>query len=164
MVNDGLLAPEPGDGVGRLRQRPQLAVVVTDVDGDLLELSRTQQQVVQDPPTGVLRTGDAHQDGERRRQVDRPHADHRVTVTDARTGGHEDGVHVDVVGEVDQIREITVLAEELAERDPLRMGVEKESLRAFGEDRLGHTLMPRCAKAPVEMPESASFRRERTMV
>jgi hypothetical protein len=40
-------------------------------------------------------------------------------MTDARASGHEGGVHVDIVGEVDQIRQITVLAKELAERDPL---------------------------------------------
>src|SRR4029453_198935 len=78
------------DVVGRLRERYQLAVVVADVQaGAFLELAGTQDEVVQDPASGVLRAGDAHQSRERWRQVDRPDTGHRVAVTDARAGGHE---------------------------------------------------------------------------
>ncbi len=61
----------PADGVGRVGQRGELAVVVADVEDRDLVQPVAVQEVVQDRPAGVHRAGDAHQQRHRRRHVDR---------------------------------------------------------------------------------------------
>ena len=64
--------------------------------------------------TSVLRAGDAHQVREGRREVDGANLRDRVgDVSDAVARGDESAVHVDVALEVDQVRQVAVLAEEL---------------------------------------------------
>src|SRR6266536_3573887 len=110
----------PGEVVGRLGQRHELAVVVADVeDRHLLELPGLRQELVEDPASGVPRTGDAEQERQRRGDVDGAHARQRVLVAHAWARREEGAVHVDVVGQVDQVRQIAVLAEELRRRDRL---------------------------------------------
>jgi hypothetical protein len=93
-------------------------VVVADVeDRDLLDRTRVRDQVREDLAAGVLRAGDAKEERERRGQIDHPDAGHGGLLADPRAGGHERRVHVHVVGDVDQVRQVAVLAEELAVGD-----------------------------------------------
>src|SRR5262245_7190861 len=98
-----------------LGQRDQLAVVVADVeDGDLNEVVAALHDVVEDLSAGVLRTWDAHQVREGRRKVDGTNLRDRVgDVPDAVTAGDEGAMHVDVALEVDQIRQVAMLAKEI---------------------------------------------------
>ena len=69
IANDGLT---PGAQVVRgLGERRQLGVPVADVeDRDLAEVLGALDDVVEDRAAGVLRARDAHQERERRRDVD----------------------------------------------------------------------------------------------
>src|SRR5215204_4861466 len=103
--------------VGGLRQRHELAVVVADVeDRGLLEAVGVLDQVVEDPPAGVLRAGDVHQERERRRDVDRAQVVD-VLLLDQRPAYDEGRVHVDVVLQVDHVRQVAVLSEEAGRSD-----------------------------------------------
>ncbi len=103
-----------GDVIRGFRERHELPVVVADVeDGGFLVPARTWQQFVQDPAPGILRTGDAHQEGDRRSEVHRADVGQWILVADSGAGGDKRGVHVDVVGQVNQLRQIAVLAKEL---------------------------------------------------
>ena len=75
------------------------------------------EQLEQDPALGGLRGGDAHQEGQGGRDVDGLDAAHRPAVADPGPGGHEGAVHVEVPVDVDHLRPVAVLAEELRGRD-----------------------------------------------
>ena len=76
--------------------------------------------VVQDLAAGVLRAGDAEQERERRREVDGADAgDGVAAVRDAGPAATNVACMLTLCGDVDQVRQVAVLAEELRERDAL---------------------------------------------
>ena len=96
---------------------------------------------------------EAHQERHRRREVDGPDAGHGTLLADPRPGRDERAVHVHVVREVDQVREIAVLAEELRERDPLPKGRRVELVRRpQHDDHVARAARMECIR-PVDVPE-----------
>ena len=117
---EGLLVVE---AVGRGGERRQLSVVVADIeDGDLPQRRAIGERRVENLAAGLLRSGDAEQERDGRRDVDRADVRHGHPGSDARTAGQEGRVQVDVVLQIDQIRQIPVLSEELRGRDQLTGG------------------------------------------
>jgi uncharacterized membrane protein YdjX (TVP38/TMEM64 family) len=87
-----------------------------------------------DFPPGVNRAGDTHQPGDGGGQVDSPDVCHRVLPANGRARGDENGPQVDLVGKVNQVREIPVAAEEGREGDPLPGGGGVELVRRAEDD------------------------------
>jgi hypothetical protein len=94
-----------------------LAVEVTDIEDRVRPEGRIGSQVDKDLAARVLRPIDAQQERQRRGDVDGADARHGVQLLDAWTGRHKCGVHIHVVGNVDELWQVAMLAEELAERD-----------------------------------------------
>ena len=94
-------------------------MVVADVQ-DLERLEPgLRRDLMEDPPTRVVRAVDAQEVGEGRREIDGRDPRHIRRVADARACGDEGAVHVDRRIQVDELGEIPVLPEELAEGDQL---------------------------------------------
>ncbi len=111
----------PGKVVRRLGERCQLGVPVADVEkGDLLQFLALVQDIEEDVAAGILWSGNSHQESDRRCDVDGAHPGLRFLVlVDARAFSDERRVHVDVPLQVDQFRQVAMLAEELRVRDEL---------------------------------------------
>ena len=108
------------EGVSSLAERDELSVEVADgQDRGFLEAGLGFEQLVEDASAGIDRARDAHQEGDGGRQVDGADARHRPLLVDARASRHEGGVHVDVRRQINRLRQVTVLAEELGEGDRL---------------------------------------------
>ena len=76
-------------------------------------------QLDEDASAGVLRAVDAEQERERRCDIDRPDAGNGSLLANAGARRDERRMHVHACRQVDEVRQVAVLAEELAEGDAL---------------------------------------------
>ncbi len=89
-------------------------MIVADIkDGNFPEAFPARHKFIHNTPARILWTGDVHQERNGWCKVDRTDICDRVLVTNAWSRCHESAMHVDVMLEIHQIRQVAVLSEEL---------------------------------------------------